>query len=513
MTESRFRRRRPGVTSMGASADAHYASEARFIQMREYTRAMIRDDACAKFLVKRAVTNIIRTGFGFEPNTGDEQLNADLKARWFDWSRDKRQCDAAGVLTFADIERMTAFAEIVEGDIFHVGTEEGAIQTFEAERCATPRKSVRNIVHGIQLDDRRRRLAYFFRKESPGTQRTYERIYDFHEIAAFDEEGYSQVFHVFDPDRFTQTRGVTAFHAVFDKAGLYEDIDFALLVKQQFAAMVAWFLKRDANVQNPADLQTGARTTETQPDGSTAVLEEIEPGSFIRGAPGEDLELKAANIPSSETMQHLRHTLQILSLNLGLPLCAALMDASETNFSGWRGAMDQAKLGFQTNQERYEARFHRDVAIFKLREWRAEDSSFGRGLRAVEKKGNIHLFRHWWQKPSWPYVQPLQDAQANAIRSHTGQVALRDLHAEIGGEFRQFVKDSTQDNEYWIGESIEATQRLKQKYGDDAKDVHWTHIYHRDLFKGAQLIDTLEQPNDGSGEAPGKSNGKAAPAN
>jgi len=35
--------------------------------------------------------------------------------------------------------------------------------------------------------------------------------------------------------------------------------------------------------------------------------------------------------------------LGILAVNLDLPLCVFLLDASETNYSGFRGAIDQAR--------------------------------------------------------------------------------------------------------------------------------------------------------------------------
>lgn len=160
MTESRFRRRRPGVGGAGGAADQHYRSESAFVRMREYVRAMIRDDACAKFLVQRALINVIRTGFAYEPDTGDKGLDRELKGRWRDWANDPRQCDAAGVLTFPEIERLTAFNEIVDGDLLHAGTADGAIQTYEADRCCSPRRSERKgLVHGILLDERRRPAA------------------------------------------------------------------------------------------------------------------------------------------------------------------------------------------------------------------------------------------------------------------------------------------------------------------------------------------------------------------
>ena len=505
MRESRFRRVRPGVSAAPGGADTRYANEPKFIRMREYARAMVDDDAVIKTLVTRAVTNIVRNGFAFEPDTGDRTLDRDLKARWEDWANDRTQCDIAGTLTFPDMERLTAFSELVDGDVFHVGTREGALQTYEAHRCASPRRTQRNIVHGVQLTEKRQRVAYFFKKEPPGTQLTYSLVRDFHEIPAYDEEKHPLVFQVFDPYRFTQTRGVTAFHPVFDKASQLEDIDFALLVKEQAAAMLAWEWQTATDAPPGPPPETGAQAAERQSDGSSLIQEEIAPGSVLNAPPGKKLVMHSPNVPSAETLAHLRQTMQVLALNLGLPLCVGLMDATETNFTGWRGAMDQAKLGWGVNQSRYERMFHRPTAIWKIRDWLSEDDEFGRSLRAVSsrktKRGRLELFRHWWQKPSWPYPQPLHDAQANAVKVQTGQISLRDLHGENASDFRQFVRDNVADRMHWIARAIRAVEKLKKKFGEAAKDVHWTHLYHCDFVKGAQLIDMIEEPNDGSGEA------------
>ena len=93
MTETRFRRRRPGVNGVGAPGDAHYETEARFMKMREYARTMVRDDGCAKFLIERAVDNIIGSGFRYEPDTGDDKLDLDLWQRHQAWARDPRATD------------------------------------------------------------------------------------------------------------------------------------------------------------------------------------------------------------------------------------------------------------------------------------------------------------------------------------------------------------------------------------------------------------------------------------
>jgi hypothetical protein len=94
MTENRFRRRRPGVSAVGGPGNWHYEAESRFIKMREYTRAMIRDHAAAKFLIERACDNIFGRGFRYEPNTGDDGLDLELFNR--SRPRDSQACDVGG---------------------------------------------------------------------------------------------------------------------------------------------------------------------------------------------------------------------------------------------------------------------------------------------------------------------------------------------------------------------------------------------------------------------------------
>ncbi|HEX8911076.1 MAG TPA: phage portal protein [Humisphaera sp.] len=487
MRDSRFRKRRPGVSGVGADADAHAWGDWDFVKMRETARAMVRDDAVVKPLVQRVVYNVVRTGFTYEPATGDDKLDLDLYQRWTAWATDAQACDVAGVHTFPDFERLALFSWIVDGDLFLAGTDEGTLQPFEAERAQSPARVRRRIVHGVEIDDRRRRLRYWFRKEDPGRQFRGV-VDDFEQVEAYDLDGHEQVWHLFDPMRFTQTRGVTAFHPVFDKAGMYEEIDFALLVKEQMAAFLAWEEQTTGDYQAPG-IQYGTQEAAGRPDGTTQVVEEMAAGTIARPPKGKSIKMHASPIVAADTMEHLRHTLQVLNLTLGLPLCVGTLDARETNFSSQRFVMDQAKLGFVTLQSQVEARLHRKVLAYKVRDWMATDPA----LRAAAGRSGVNVFAHEWHKPRWPYVQPLQDAQAKQTELESGMTSLRRVAAERGDDFEQVADEAVKDNEYWIARAMEATERLKGKFPKLADDLHWTTLYHRALPKGVQAVDQLDQ--------------------
>ncbi|MDB5296850.1 MAG: hypothetical protein JWO31_2833 [Phycisphaerales bacterium] len=500
---SRFRRQRVGIPAMGAAADYHYANEFRFVQMREYARAMDRDDAMIGTALDRAADNKVQGGFRLDPKTGDKGLDAELAGRWQEWAEDPARCDTSGEHEFTQIEWLVQRAESLDGDAFALPTEDGALQILESDRCRTPGNTSRNVVLGVELDGRRRRVSYFFTKqERLEPYQQVNRVGDFERRMAYDDEGNCQVFHVANPTRKTQTRGVTAFRAVFDIAGMWEDTNFALLVKEQISAAFGIFFEQTQQgyAINP---QTGAREQESSPN-MTFVNEGLSPGQKILLPFGVKASAYTPNISTSETRQHMRDLLQLIGVQLGLPLQVLLIDPSETNFSGWRGAMDQMKLIFGRQQKNLISEFHKPVYQWQVRRWLATPAAEG-GLgpvarRMAEQGGAV--FRHTWHPPTWPYVNPLQDATADALRLSTGQASLRMVHAESGRDFQQVARDNVADIEFWIGEAIEAAGRIKGRFGDAAKDVHWQHLYFRDLPKGDTLTAALQDAGSAGGTKP-----------
>jgi lambda family phage portal protein len=476
-TPSRFRRTRTGLYGSG---DSHYANEQKFLLTREYVRDMDRNDAVVGPIVDRAVDNQVQQGLRLEPQTGDPKLDTDLAARFHAWSSDADECDASGEWTFPEMERLITRAEYVDGDQFALPLDDGSLQLVEAHRCRTPTNTRLNVVHGVLLDKRRRPLQYWFCPDNLDPYARFDRVGDAVKIDARDEEGNKQVFHLYKPNRVTQTRGVTAFKAVFDICGMLEDTNFAVLVKQQFAACLMAFLERTESFAS--DPRTGERRLENLVDGTTATVEGIAPGMFLRGAKGEKLSMLSPNIPANEYFQHMEFLLNIIGINLGLPLLLVLMNSSHTNFSGYRAEFDQAKIGFRNNQARRVNRFYRPVYQWKVRQWLTEDPA----LRSSAKRSGISIFGHRWNLPGWPYIQPLHDAQADVLRMNNLLASPTQIHAEDGGDFRSSVKESIRDNGLAIELAITEAQRLEKATGEK---VNWRDVLNRDLPRGGQIID------------------------
>jgi capsid protein len=286
-----------------------------------------------------------------------------------------------------------------------------------------------------------------------------------------------------------QTRGVTALAPIFSLAGMFEDIQFAKLVQQQVVSCFAVF--REQAVVNGGGLPTknadyGAATIETSASG-TRYIENIAPGMEIIGKPGEKLQGFSPNVPNAEYFTHVKLMLQMIGVNLGLPLCLVLMDGSETNFSGWRGAVDEARKGFRANQRNLVNRLHKPVYRWKLSQWIAEDSD----LRAAAKELGSQFFAHKWNAPRWAYIDPVGDAQGDQLRLQNGLTSPRRLHAERGAEWEEVSDEIVQDMMYAIAAAKKAAIQLNSRF-DDGQPVQWRELINLPMPIGVQM--TMQDP-------------------
>jgi len=252
----------------------------------------------------------------------------------------------------------------------------------------------------------------------------------------------------------------------------HDDLQFAQLVKARVAASYAILEELPMSLPSgAAGGQTGERSTEAMSDGTSRTLEGLGPGMKYRSLPGGSLKGFSPNVPNQEFFAHSRLILTFISINLGLPLQLLLLDPTQTNFSGWRGAMDQARLGFRKYQRWLSSSFHGPVYRWKLRQWMSED----RLLEAEYDRLGERLFQHRWNPPRWPYIEPMKDAQAGILRVRNLQTSQRRLCAENGAEWAQIVDENTEDNVYAIRKAKAAAMSINKEF-DEGEPVTWRDI-------------------------------------
>ena len=467
--DSRFVSRLSGVDSMGSGADYHYRSETKWLHMLERARHYQRNDQVVGQGIRRVVANIMQDGFRLDPQTGNEDLDELIKARWNLWTSNADACHSEGEMTFAEIESVALSSIITDGDCFCLLLSSGQLQMVEAHRCRTPSSTKRNVVHGVLMGDDAKRLEYWFTKEDLGTNAALTKVSDIKPYAARDANGDRQVLHLYMPYRFSQRRGVTFVAPVSDTVGMHDDVQFATLVKSQMAALIAILHERGPHWQPLGDQQKGERTTESS-GGYTKTIDGVSAGLEIFGDPDEKLSAFSPGIPSPEFFPHTMLLLTFIAINLDLPVQVLLLDPSRTNFSSWRGAIDQARLRFRQIQSAMVGKFHRPVYLWWLNRLIASDPQ----VAAMATMAEVDATSHRWNPPTFPYIEPMTDAQADALQVKESLNSRRRIQASRGRDWDEIREEVIADNASLIRAAIVASLQLKQEF--PGVDVDWREV-------------------------------------
>lgn len=482
--QGRFRRRRSGLALAGSGADYHIRSEADFLRILEYARDIDRNDIVVGQAINRLVDNVLQDGIRLDPQTDDAALDLELRRRWEEWASEPDACHVAGEFDLLTIMRLVLRHAVVDGDVIVLPLDDGSLQLVEAHRLRTPRNTKMNVVHGVLLDEDRRRIEYWLTKDEIDPYRSVNRVSDIQRFAARDEQGFKQVLHLYFPRRASQTRGVSALAPIVDATGMHDDIQFANLVKAQVNSCFAIFRQRDIDFQGGTQAGYGAKENQTLSDGSVRRIEGIGPGLELTGDPGEKLEGFSPNVPNAEFFPHATMILTFIAVNLGLPVQVLMLDPRETNFSGWRGAMDQARLGLREMQRWLIQNFLRPLYKLKLREWLATDPK----LR-TSAAGNPLFHKHNWTAATWPYIEPLKDAQADSHRLRERLISPSRLHNERGRDWDEVLVEIVQDNGKLIRRAKAEAIAINDEFDDDAP-VTWRDLIGTEMAEQIQAATT-----------------------
>lgn len=482
-SNSRFRPQPRGVRAMGSGADYHYRTESQWLRMIERSRFFDRDNMVVGQGVNRLVANVIQDGFTLDVQTGRKSLDRELAERWQEWAGDPEMCDFEGEKTFRQMEQLAFRHVIVDGDILALPLAGyGSLQMAEAHRLRTPSNTRRNVVHGVHLDDNGRRIAYWVTKQDLDPYRPITRVSEIQEIKARDETGQKQVFHIYDPRRVSQRRGVTAFAPSVDAIGMHDDIQFAHLVKAQVASCFAIFESIEASAPAPGgETVTGSQSTTTVDDGSSRQLEGVAPGMRVRGAPGVRLEGFSPNIPNPEFFPHATLILTFIAINLDLPVAVLLLDPSNTNFSGWRGAIDQARMRFRQLQVWMRDSFHKPVYRWKVRQWIADNERLAEQFRQIGPA----MFRCRWNPPSWRYIEPVKDTVADDMRVTRNLVSQRRRAAEQGIDWDEESEAILDDRLSLATRAYAKAQKANKRF--PGLEIDWREIAYGHQSSGLRL--------------------------
>jgi capsid protein len=476
---SRLRKRRI-LPASGSGADYHYRNESDYLRMMEYGRDLDRNDSIIGSILDRAEINTIQDGATLDFDTGSVTLDQELLGGWLEWGGDADLCDVAGELTFAEMEAVTFRASKADGDIWGLLTDDEKIQLWEGHRVRTPHRTTRPIVHGVQLGTNRQHERVYVTNDDIGFASVSPPLKEMSNYPVRDESGLRRVLqvHTQTSKRVSQTRGISAFNKMFDLAGMLDDAQFAALLKQQLQnALVFVENKSDIDDGGP-DEPLGPETRTSHPDGRTEVVQGMGPGTILKPKKGRRLDPFMSTAGGPDFIGHVKLILTLLGVNLGMPLVLVLMDAKETNFSGWRAAFEQAKMGFRRNQNRMLKRWNNPVLKWHLALRKQKNSALERALDkavAASRKSGVNWYT--WHLPTWPYVNPIDDRMADLIAVANYQEAPSTNMAKNSMDFDRETKRGIEDRGRATEWAIKEAERLNKKYPNLTTPVDYQMFY------------------------------------
>lgn len=506
--------------AIGADADYHIADQTAFLRMVAFVRMMERNDPIIASAARRLRDNVNVGQMTPTPDTGSESLNEHLKGIWKEFAEDSDACDATGRFTFESMADIAYVRVIFDGDVFAVPRDDGSIQNLEAHRCQTPQMSkIDRGVCGVQTDEIGKPSHFFLTKRSTGYGKIV-RVADIQEISARNKDGWRNVFHSYQPTRFSLNRGVTSLAPVGTAASRRDDLEFATILKAQVASCVT-FIETIQDIQlyremmgSGKDLETALPNTfESQDDaGFQMRTAAIHPGRVLEARPGRNLTMQNPSIPGDGQLQLNDLLIEYMAMCLDLPSIVLRLDAKNANFSQFRNVLDQARATYGKHQRWFSSQYHRPIYRNLLRV-RAPKDSMLRDFVAREKPVDLRrsrLFRHAWNAVGWKYPHPVDDATGDLILLSNSMQSLEQYsRGRYGYGAAELIKEVVRCNGLAIRAAIEEAIKIESETG---RAVDWQYLFPVPNRSGFNL-QLVDQPDSGLAQpappAPGTENAKA----
>lgn len=494
---SRFRRARR-LPSMGAGADYHIRDQHRYFELIEFARDMEHNAPLVRQAIRRLVANCNPGGMTPDPETGDKALDAHLMKRWKIDACNPRAIHAAGKLNFRRMTNVAFGRTVVDGDIFGLPLADGRVQTLESDRCRTPNLArKRGGVCGVEKDSLGAATRFWFTKQPYDgySSITFDQVSP---IEALTEDGEPNVFHVFCPERFSQSRGISALAPVLDVESMRDDLEFAQLIKNQVQACQTYARKIDPAAWAHLDLlgafeklraEGGEYFLDQWANGNERKTVGVRPGQVLQDpVPGVSYEMFSSDIPGDGFFALEKMVLTYLGLNLDLPLIVLLLDASDTTFSSYRHVLEQARQTYAEILDWFSMQWHRPIWRWKVLTWLEEGDA--ELLRFVGKFNGADearelLLNHAWHGLGEKYIEPVKDKTGDAIELHNSLTSRRRwARRRHGIDWDTLAAEIIDDNALAIRLAIEAATKLSDETG---VDINWRELLPFGMPEGVKL--------------------------
>lgn len=459
-----------------ASADSEIQSS--LVNGRARARTCERDNPYAKSVIQTFLSNVGgHEPFRLESNVGtwqgdkfirDNEINRKIEDWWGELGR-RENCTVRRNLTRLELYVQTIAALIRDGGIlfrhhrlFRKNRFGYAIEPLETDRLDVSYNSANfqpgqpgQIRFSIEMDEYNAPQAYWLLARHPGDYFAWNNDGKYRERVPAEN-----IIALFDfRTRAEQSIGMPRLASILQHLHQDKQFDLAHVTAATWAACKPFFIKRNfpTAMEVVPDWIKNAMTQGDDGSNPGDKYQAVEPGTGQVLEFGEEPVLMDPKFPIESATSFKKDRLRAVSAGSGAPYFHIAHDLESVNFSSGR-------LGLEAFHD--ECKMLQQLIIQTLCipwfETAIEYSILSGALdlpagRLEEYKKGAHFYGR-----RWPYIQPLQDAQADEVRLRMGTVSREEirLESDLGGDV----------------EEVDAKIANEQEV-DEAHGLDFTHVY------------------------------------
>jgi len=437
----KYSRQRKGPSQLSGAED--YRSNYDRVELMKRARDLAENVGLVRSILMKFASHTA-ANISYQARTENPEVNTDVEMYWAEWF-DK--CDISTRHTGSTLMQVAMMSMLRDGDFLFVLVRDSdgnlKIQGIEGDRLGDPFKvyTSSELIGGIHIDQKTGSpTAYDIYSRSIGDMYTYQVT-----IPA------SQAFHLFDPLRIDQYRGISAFHtAINDATDIHEIVGFEKM-SAKVASSQSAIIKRNNN--NASDLSS--LTNDQDINGSVIKLEAIESGKISYLEPGEDIVFPdGPSRPSGAFAEFHKILLRNICLGVGIPYSFAV-DPSAMSGPTARLEMQQAGRTFRRYQKLLDDKVLRPIKNIVIAD------GVARGL--IEKNVGSRTTRGIFNFGANVSIDLGRESASAISEFKTGLRTAADIYAERGQDFESSMRQR----------AIEAKliKDLSEKYGVDPETI------------------------------------------
>jgi lambda family phage portal protein len=414
----KYSRERKGPSSLSGAED--YRSNYDRVELMKRARDLAENVGLVRSILMKFASHTA-ANISYQARTENPEVNSEVEAYWAEWW-DK--CDISTRHTGSTLMQVAMMSMLRDGDFLFVLVRDSdgnlKIQGIEGDRLGDPYKvyTSSELIGGIHIDQRTGApTAYDIYSRTIGDMYSYQATIP-----------SSQAFHLFDPLRIDQYRGISAFHtAINDATDIHEIVSFEKMAAK-YASSQAGIIKRNNN--NASDLSS--LTNDQDINGSIIKLEAIESGKISYLEPGEDIVFPdGPSRPSGAFAEFHKILLRNICLGLGIPYSFAV-DPSAMSGPTARLEMQQAGRTFRRYQKLLDDKVLRPIKNIVIAD------GVARGL--IEKNVGSRTTRGIFNFGANVSIDLGRESASAISEFKTGLRTAADIYAERGQDFESAMR-------------------------------------------------------------------------